>query len=133
MEARFGLFGSRAEGAAYVDFGQVFSETQRFGFEFLEFTPGVGVRYLTPIGPIRVDIAYRFTGGENLDVLTEQIRPFDPATDNESDKLLGDNGQTIDWVRTDELAPLLPQVLYNDSGNLSLGRFQLHLSIGQAF
>ncbi len=133
VEARFPLFGPRAEGAAYVDFGQVFSETQQFGIEYLEFTPGVGVRYLTPIGPIRIDVAYRFTGGENLDVLTEQIRPFDPAMDSEGSKLIGDNGQPIDWVRTDELAPLLPQVLYNDSQGLSLGRFQLHLSIGQAF
>lgn len=133
VEARFPLFGPRAEGAAYVDFGQVFDETQRFGLQEMEFTPGLGVRYFTPIGPIRVDVAYRFTGGEELGVLTEQIREFDPDVDDPANRLIGDAGQPIDWVKTDELAPLLPQVLYNESGALSLSRFQLHLSIGQAF
>ena len=93
----------------------------------------MGIRYFTPIGPIRIDVAYRFTGGEELNVLTEQIREYDPAVDNEGDRLIGEDGSAIDWVKTEELAPLIPAVLFNESDPFSLGRFQLHLSIGQAF
>jgi hypothetical protein len=93
------------------------------------------VRYFSPIGPIRVDVGYRFRGAENLQVVTSQLRPFQEG-DAEGDKLtvLGENleRETIDWVRLDDLALLDHRILYG--GDRSFFRnLQLHFSIGQAF
>jgi outer membrane protein insertion porin family/translocation and assembly module TamA len=133
VEFRFPVTGQLWEGAAFVDFGQVWEEDLGLDLRGLEFTPGMGIRYLSPIGPIRVDLAYRFDDGERLQVVTSQVRPFDEALgDTERDKLVGPDGP-IDWVASDELALLSPPVLWGDHGAWSLRRFQLHLSIGQAF
>jgi len=133
VEFRFPVTGAFWEGAAFVDFGQVWEEDLGVDLRDLEFTPGMGIRYLSPIGPIRVDLAYRFDHGEHLQVVTSQVRPFDAARgDKETDKLEGPGG-TLDWVASDELALLSPLVLWGDHGPWSLRRFQLHLSIGQAF
>jgi hypothetical protein len=98
----------------------------------LRFTPGFGIRYLSPIGPLRVDFAYRFAGGESLTVITNGVRPWDPATDDEEDRLKV-AGQPIDWVASRALAALSPRVRYDVSPATSLRRWQIHISIGQAF
>ncbi|MCG6954735.1 MAG: BamA/TamA family outer membrane protein [Gemmatimonadetes bacterium] len=131
LEARFPI-ASSFEGAVFTDFGQVWGEREKVALRDIQVTPGVGVRYLSAIGPLRVDLAYRFRGGQDLSVVTTQIRPFDPATDTESSKIVVD-GQAIDYVKTRALAVLTPQVLFGDSPAWSLRRLQLHLSIGQAF
>jgi outer membrane protein insertion porin family/translocation and assembly module TamA len=133
MEFRFPVRGQLWEGAAFVDFGQVWEEDLGVDLRGLELTPGMGIRYLSPIGPIRVDLAYRFDDGERLQVVTSQVRPFDVAAgDLEKNKLVGPDGP-IDWVASNELALLSPLVLWGNHGAWSLRRFQLHLSIGQAF
>jgi len=131
VEVRFGL-GSAWEGVTFADFGQVWSSTRSVSLRDLEVTPGLGVRFFSPIGPIRVDLGYRFRGGENLSVVTSQIRPFDPSVDDPLDRL-SVNGARIDFVRSEELAVLTPTVFFGDSGRFSFSRLQLHISIGQAF
>jgi hypothetical protein len=42
-------------------------------------------------------------------------------------------GQSIPFVISNELAVLGPLVLFEESSSLSWRRFQLHVSIGQAF
>lgn len=118
--------------AAFTDFGQVWRDRADMSERPVEFTPGGGIRYLSPIGPIRVDVAYRFRGGERLSVVTTRIRPFDPATDREED-LLRIGEETIPFVASKDLALLRPRVLFGDSSPGSLQRFQFHISIGQAF
>jgi outer membrane protein assembly complex protein YaeT len=44
--------------AAFVDAGQVWAPGTRATAEALRFTPGIGLRFTTPVGPIRVDAAY---------------------------------------------------------------------------
>jgi outer membrane protein insertion porin family len=125
-EVRFPL-GSRLEGVAFTDVGQAWGNDQVIRLRDLEFAPGVGVRFPSPVGPIRVDLAYRFRGGEDLSVVTPQIRAFVAAIDEEEDRIFV-NGERIPWVLTGELARL-PRVLFGERE----GRLQLHVSIGQAF
>lgn len=108
LEFRFPV-ASRLQAATFADFGQVWDVDETVSIRDLEVTPGFGVRYLSPIGPVRVDLAYRFRGGEELSVVTED--PNDPGA----------------------LVTLKEQILFDDSPALSLRRFQLHISIGQAF
>jgi hypothetical protein len=131
LDIRFGI-SSSFEGVVFADVGQVWAVKESAALADLEITPGAGVRYLSPIGPIRVDVAYRFRGGQALSVVTSQIRPFDPSVDNEEAKL-SINGVFAPYVRTKNIALLTPTVLFGHSSSWSLRRFQLHISIGQAF
>jgi outer membrane protein assembly factor BamA len=69
--------------------------------------PGVGIRYKSPVGPVRVDVGYDPSGGHPLQVITESI------VDGERRII------TLDKART-----------YQASRTL-LDRLQLHFSIGQ--
>jgi outer membrane protein assembly complex protein YaeT len=57
LELRFPLFGAFG-GALFVDFGNVFSEAFTYQLDNLRYTVGPGVRYNTPIGPIRLDVGF---------------------------------------------------------------------------
>ncbi|MDX1645900.1 MAG: BamA/TamA family outer membrane protein [Longimicrobiales bacterium] len=120
------------EGVVFGDVGQAWGRDQAIHVASLEFTPGLGVRFPSPVGPIRVDLAYRFRGEETLSVVTETIREFADG-DPESAKIEVRTGEetrmTLDWVSTGTLVPLVQPIPFgaNDKG------LQLHLSIGQAF
>ena len=134
-ELRFALGEGVWGGAAFVDLGQVWP--QGLTLEDLEVTPGVGVRYNTLFGPIRLDVAYSFRGREPLQVVTSQIRPFVPDDDDSAGRIdIGPPNapaEFIDWVVSEDLALLGPPVLFGDDPGFSIRRFQLHFSIGQAF
>ncbi|MDP2957436.1 MAG: BamA/TamA family outer membrane protein [Longimicrobiales bacterium] len=131
LEARIPLTAT-FQGALFTDVGQVWNAAGDLDLSSLRMTPGFGIRYLSPIGPLRFDLAYRFSGGESLAVVTNGVRPFAPATDDPDDRLQVAGGP-IPWVATRALAALGPRVLYDDSPASSLRRWQLHISIGQAF
>lgn len=127
-EMRFPI-ASLFEGVVFVDAGQAWAADQSIELSTMEFTPGIGIRVPSPVGPIRLDVAYRFRGGEDLPVVTEQIRPFDSGMgDVDTDRLVVD-GQKIDWVTTGDLVFLNDPFFFgrNDQG------LQFHISIGQAF
>ncbi len=134
-ELRFDLADGLVGGAAFVDMGQVWPE--RWTGAKLEVSPGVGVRYNTRFGPIRLDVAYPFRGPEPLQVVTSQIRPFDPGLDRPGDRIdiapQGAPEERIDWVVSEDLALLGPKVLYGEDASFSFRRLQIHFSIGQAF
>jgi hypothetical protein len=131
LELRFRL-GSSLQGVAFVDAGQLWGATQSVDLGELEVTPGTGIRFLSPIGPLRVDVAYRFRGGQALSVVTSQLRPFVDGEDDPNDRILV-GVERIPFVESNELAVLAPTVLFGESSALSWRRFQLHISIGQAF
>ncbi len=122
-------FAGQFQLAGFTDFGRLWQES--FDEQSFEVTPGVGVRYLSPIGPLRVDLAYRFRGGEALQVVTSQVAAYDPAVHSEDDQILI-GGNPIPYVVTDELAVLEPPVLFGADPSF-WQRLQLHFSIGQAF
>lgn len=133
MELRFPLWGPLIQGTAFIDAGQVWADASSLEFSQLEFTPGLGFRYFTPIGPVRLDVAYRTGTAQRLQVVTSQLRPYDPDRDSAADQVRGPDGATLPFVASPELALLGPPVVYGDAGPWSLRRFQLHFSIGQAF
>lgn len=65
VELRFPLRGN-FRGAAFVDAGNVWSEVGDWSPGDLEYAPGVGVRYTTPVGPIRLDVARKLSGEEEF-------------------------------------------------------------------
>jgi hypothetical protein len=78
-------------------------------------TPGFGIRYYSPVGPIRVDLGINPSRQEELAVVTELTR----------------NNVTA-------LVPLdIPRRYASAQGNTGIGKFlnrlQLHLSIGQPY
>jgi outer membrane protein assembly factor BamA len=79
-------------------------------------TPGFGVRYISPVGPIRIDLGFNPSRAEKLAVVTEIIQ----------------NGKR-------EIIPLETPRLYSATGSSTggirglLNRLTLHLSIGQAY
>jgi len=137
VEYRF-AFGGDYQGVTFLDVGQVYRENASFDVGALEWSPGLGVRYFSPIGPLRLDVAYRFQGAEQLPVVTSSIRPFVPGEDDPGERItiaVADSEErvAIPWVRTDDLALLAPPVLFGEETGSFLQRLQLHISIGQAF
>lgn len=133
VEVRFPLLEPLLGGAAFLDFGQVWGGSAQATLSDIRLTPGVGLRYSTPIGPVRMDLAYRPRRSERLPVITSSIRPFDPERDRADDRIRGPDGEPIDWVALDELALLEPRFPISEDEGFSWGRVQLHFSIGQAF
>jgi len=111
VEVRFPFLTSNLAGAAFLDFGQVWRAADDVDLTELAWTPGVGLRYFSPIGPVRVDVGYNPTGAERLPVITTEV----------------ENG-----LNTDRLRTLSEPVLWNPRERF-LDRLQLHISIGQAF
>lgn len=125
-EYRFPVWGPLL-GAAFVDAAVLTgsdNDVFTLGDNFMAITPGIGVRYRSPVGPIRVDIAYRprvrgegNARGEGLPVLTQ---------------VLVDGQQRI--VRVGSALPLDQQPLrVYDADRSFFSRIALHLSIGEAF
>jgi outer membrane protein assembly factor BamA len=108
VELRFPVWGE-LRGAAFVDFGQVWAGAGSVSIADVIATPGAGVRYHSPIGPIRIDLGYNPQGAEQVSVVTEvngdgmasRLRPQRP----------------VEWT---------PYRSFLD-------RVQIHFSIGQAF
>jgi len=127
VEYRFGLpFIQSLQGAVFVD-GAVLGErvlNPLAGVSTLAdlvhgtgaITPGFGVRYLSPVGPIRIDLGFNPSRSEKLAVVTE----------------LEENGKRV-------IVPLETPRTYSATGTSAggirglLNRLTLHLSIGQAY
>lgn len=93
--------------AAFVDAGQVWRDRGDVDLSELRVTPGVGIRIITPVGPIRVDAAYNPYGLEEGNVL-----------------LVSPKSGEITDLRRDFDPPL-------ESG--LLGRVQIYVAVGSAF
>ena len=57
MELRFSVVGELG-GVLFVDFGQVFESSLEYHLEELRYAIGPGIRYNTPIGPVRFDVGF---------------------------------------------------------------------------
>jgi outer membrane protein assembly complex protein YaeT len=67
-ELRFPLYGANIGGVLFEDAGNIYSSLSKFSFrtdqrdigdfDYMVHAVGFGVRYRTPVGPIRVDLAY---------------------------------------------------------------------------
>ena len=121
LEVRVPLGSERWSGVAFVDFGQVWTAKGELEApEELAWSPGIGIRYRSPVGPLRLDVGYNTGGSERLPVVS-QLRKGGRLTIVQ----LGDeddNPATLD---------------YDPFGGSGLrgfvNRLQLHFSIGHAF
>lgn len=116
VELRFPLKGANIGGVLFHDMGNVFSRVQnmRFSFDqrnnqdfdYMVHAVGFGVRYRTPIGPVRFDLAY----------------DFNPP------RFQGFNGTIQDLINIG--SGMIPQ---NRITVQRISTFQFHFSLGQAF
>jgi outer membrane protein assembly factor BamA len=117
VEFRFPLWGKNLYGATFIDgalLGQGSLENATRGAGAM--TPGIGVRYRSAVGPIRVDVGLNPTLPEELPVITQ---------------VTGADGQL-------RIVQLTDKWKYNPTGGAAgitgiLRRLTLHLSIGEAY
>lgn len=122
VEFRFPLFGSKWSGAPFVDFGAVWRDEQEFEASLssgllndLVWTPGFGIRYLSPVGPLRMDIGYNTIGARMYPVVTQVDLPA--------------GTQVVQLEQPYRYDPF-----HDPSGFQEfLNRLQIHFSLGQAF
>lgn len=134
VEARYRVAGAVTL-AAFVDAGSVGA---RFGGTAAVFTPGIGVRYLSPVGPIRVDLGYNPKADERLIVITELSQPRDAGWLRALGAQQGLTGDALDaFANRTGLFPIDTRRSFNPATGTGLGgffnRMTLHLSIGEAF
>jgi outer membrane protein insertion porin family len=133
VELRFPITPVLFEGVSFVDWGQVWAGNEKIELSDLVWTPGVGVRYYSPIGPIRLDLAYRHPTGERLRVVTAQVEPCVAVEEGDGcTTLIRGTNTGPGFLRVGELALLEPTVPF-DRDKSFVSRLQLHFSIGQAF
>jgi outer membrane protein assembly complex protein YaeT len=121
VELRFPLIGENIQGVVFHDMGNVFSSLSdmslRFrqhnlqDFDYTVQAAGIGLRYRTPVGPVRVDLSYAlnppsFNGFNGTPQQLLQCDPTDPATATKS---------------------------FCQVSKQSTGRIQFFFSIGQTF
>ena len=119
---RFNLFG-----AVFAD-GAVVSGESVAGRETVQaVTPGFGFRYLSPVGPIRVDLGINPSLTEELRVITE--------SDSGGARGLVELQGTENPDGSELVAARRKFEAYRRAGRVggALGRLVLHLSIGEAF
>jgi outer membrane protein assembly factor BamA len=91
-ELRFPLIGDNVGGVIFHDMGNIYSSLSNFSlrqrqrdqqdFDYMEHAVGFGIRYKTPVGPLRVDLAYSINGpkyfgfkGTQQDLLNAGVNP----------------------------------------------------------
>jgi outer membrane protein insertion porin family/translocation and assembly module TamA len=118
IEYRYPL-GSSLTGAVFVDAGLVYGRRVNFPpGDRSAITPGIGIRYDSPLGPVRIDIGIRPTLVEELPVVTQTIGP---------------NGELV-LVQLNRMKRYDP--LEDPAGGWFGGffrRLQIHLALGEAF
>jgi outer membrane protein insertion porin family/translocation and assembly module TamA len=89
-------------------------------------TPGVGVRYQSPVGPVRLDLGFRPSLREALPVITEEVRDGVPQL---VDLTAGQGCATATTVG----CRVFPREEAASFLNRLTRRLTLHVSIGEAF
>ena len=121
LELRFPLIGENIRGVLFHDMGNVYSSLGNMSFRFhqkdlqdFDYTvhaAGFGVRYRTPVGPVRVDLAY-------------SINP--PAYN-------GFGGTPAQLIRCNPTADPATEPSYCTPSRQNTSHFQFFFSIGQTF
>lgn len=127
LEARFPIYGQFV-GAVFVDAGVLGERSFRdLTAGTRTVTPGFGVRYRSPVGPVRVDVGIRPNAAEPLPVITQR-------TDSAGRNTLFDltSGNSCTAASSAAYCRLYPSDPQTGLSGLAR-RLVLHLSIGEAF
>ncbi|UCC73325.1 MAG: BamA/TamA family outer membrane protein [Gemmatimonadota bacterium] len=121
-ELRVPFGAGRWVGVAFVDLGQVWTvRGEVSSADRLAWSPGVGIRYQSPVGPLRLDIGYNTSGSKVYPVVSE-------LENEEGEAIIVQLGDANDKPHPFEYDP------FEGSGfSRFLSRLQLHFSIGHAF
>jgi len=121
VELRFPLIGQNIQGVLFYDAGNVYSSVGNISFRFhqrnlqdfdyMVHAPGIGLRYQTPIGPLRLDLAYS----------------INPPSYN------GFSGTPDQLLQCNPNLPPSQLPPYCQSTKQTLGHVQFFFSIGQTF
>jgi outer membrane protein assembly factor BamA len=130
-EIRFPLLGDQLRGATFIDVGQVWESHENVNLADLAWTPGFGVRYFSPIGPIRVDIGYYAGRGETLTVVTHKVGTREDGHCSATPP--GPTTPTLAYCDIAEQLQVLDQPVFWNRRRSFFDRLQFHFSIGQAF
>lgn len=93
FELRFPLFGPNISGVVFHDMGNIYTNFSSLSlayrqpsnqdFNYAVQAPGFGIRYKTPLGPVRVDLAYALNPpsyeGFNTSLTTQQLLNCHPG------------------------------------------------------
>jgi outer membrane protein assembly factor BamA len=119
LELRFPLLGENVAGVLFHDAGNVYSEISNISFrvrqrntedfDYMVHAVGLGLRYRTPVGPIRIDLAF----GANTP-------RFEGFRGSREDLLFRCRNGGVN-------TPECPRTLQR------ISQFQFHFSLGQAF
>ena len=117
-ELRFPLLGENISGVLFWDAGNVYTRLQAISFrvsqrgnsdfDYMEHAVGFGIRYRTPVGPIRIDLAYS----------------INPPT------FFGFKGTYDELVNCSSATPPTTGCVKTIQ---QISHFQFHFSLGQAF
>jgi outer membrane protein assembly factor BamA len=123
-EYRFPLsLSGRIGGVVFIDMGQVSDPRDQAKDTGIRITPGVGLRVFTPLGPIRLDLAYNPHGPEEGPLFARRCteRPDQRTCE---DAILVD----------DAFVPVLGDGLFGLGKHIPfLRQVRVNFSIGQAF
>ncbi|MEZ4225437.1 MAG: POTRA domain-containing protein [Polyangiaceae bacterium] len=79
MEVRFPITGP-LEAATFVDASDVTRNVADLRFTVPHLSAGPGLRYMTPVGPFRLDVGYRIPGLQQIGETDLQVDEGDPGT-----------------------------------------------------
>jgi outer membrane protein assembly factor BamA len=129
VELRFPVLGG-LRGAAFLDFGQVWNTAKEARLRDLAWSPGLGIRYFSPIGPIRVDVGYNTRGAEQITVVTTRV--CNQVSRDVCEPIADGQSYSPDKLENTRVLQPLGTVTWNPY-NSFISRLQFHFSIGQAF
>jgi outer membrane protein insertion porin family len=121
VELRFPLLGQDIQGVLFWDSGNVYTSLRDISFRYHQRNlqdfdygaqaPGFGLRYKTPVGPLRVDLAYS----------------LNPPAYN------GFGGTPVQLLQCNPNTPLASLPSYCTPSRQTLSHIQFFFSIGQTF
>lgn len=115
---------------AFVDAGRVWNNTGNYSVTGLRVTPGVGVRFMTPIGPFRVDVGYNPHDYEAGPAFYLQARDVEAGIPG---RAICVSPGTTEPFGTAGTTVSCPATFIPDKRRGLLPRLAFHFSIGEAF
>ena len=121
VELRFPLIGQNIQGVIFHDMGNIYTSLRDISFrysqrnlqdfDYANQAPGIGIRYKTPVGPLRLDLAYS----------------LNPPSFN------GFGGTPVQLLQCNPNLPPSALPSYCQSTRQTLSHLQFFFSIGQTF